>query len=45
MRNIFVGGDITGIENLVDAVNDGKVASYNMLFYNLIFYFIINFID
>ncbi len=29
-KNIFVGGDITGIENLVDAVNDGKVASYNM---------------
>lgn len=29
-KNIYVGGDITGIENLVDAVNDGKVASYHM---------------
>lgn len=29
-KNIYVGGDITGIENLVDAVNDGKVASWHM---------------
>jgi len=27
-KDIYVGGDITGIENLVDAVNDGKVASW-----------------
>jgi dihydropyrimidine dehydrogenase (NADP+) len=29
-KDIYVGGDITGIENLVDAVNDGKVASWHM---------------
>lgn len=29
-KDIYVGGDITGIENLVDAVNDGKVASWYM---------------
>lgn len=29
-NDIWVGGDITGIENLVDAVNDGKVASLHM---------------
>ena len=28
--NIYIGGDVTKIENLVDAVNDGKNASYNM---------------
>ena len=28
--NIFVGGDVTKIENLVDAVNDGKNASFHM---------------
>jgi len=27
-KNIYLGGDITGIENLVDAVNDGKIASW-----------------
>lgn len=26
--NIFAGGDIIGTNNLVDAVNDGKVASW-----------------
>ena len=29
-KDIFVGGDLTGVENLVDAVNDGKVASWYM---------------
>ena len=29
-KDIFLGGDITKIENLVDAVNDGKNASYHM---------------
>ena len=28
--NIFSGGDVVGVENLVDAVNDGKVASWFM---------------
>jgi dihydropyrimidine dehydrogenase (NADP+) len=28
--DIFIGGDVTKIENLVDAVNDGKNASYHM---------------
>jgi dihydropyrimidine dehydrogenase (NADP+) len=27
-RDVYLGGDITKIENLVDAVNDGKNASY-----------------
>ncbi len=30
MENIFAGGDIIGTSNLVDAVNDGKVASWNI---------------
>ena len=29
-KDVYVGGDITGIENLVDAVNDGKVASLHI---------------
>ena len=29
-KNIYLGGDITKIENLVDAVNDGKNASFHM---------------
>jgi len=29
-KEVFAGGDIIGTENLVDAVNDGKVASWNM---------------
>jgi dihydropyrimidine dehydrogenase (NADP+) len=28
--HIFAGGDIIGTQNLVDAVNDGKVASWYM---------------
>jgi hypothetical protein len=28
--DIFIGGDIVGVENLVDAVNDGKTASAYM---------------
>ena len=28
--HVFAGGDIIGTQNLVDAVNDGKVASWNM---------------
>jgi dihydropyrimidine dehydrogenase (NADP+) len=28
--HIFAGGDIIGTQNLVDAVNDGKVASWFM---------------
>lgn len=27
---VFAGGDIIGTQNLVDAVNDGKVASWFM---------------
>lgn len=30
MPNIFAGGDVIGTENLVDAVNDGKVSSWEM---------------
>ena len=26
--HVFAGGDIIGTQNLVDAVNDGKVASW-----------------
>ena len=29
-KHIFAGGDIIGTQNLVDAVNDGKVASWFM---------------
>lgn len=29
-KDVYIGGDVTLIENLVDAVNDGKVASYHM---------------
>lgn len=29
-KDIYIGGDVTKIENLVDAVNDGKNASYFM---------------
>ena len=29
-KEIFAGGDIIGTENLVDAVNDGKVASWSI---------------
>ena len=29
-KNIFAGGDIMGNNNLVDAVNDGKVASWSI---------------
>lgn len=29
-KHIFAGGDIIGTNNLVDAVNDGKVASWNI---------------
>ena len=28
--HVFAGGDIIGTQNLVDAVNDGKVASWNI---------------
>lgn len=28
--HIYAGGDIIGTQNLVDAVNDGKVASWNI---------------
>jgi NADPH-dependent glutamate synthase beta subunit-like oxidoreductase len=28
--HIFAGGDIIGTNNLVDAVNDGKVASWSI---------------
>ena len=28
--HVFAGGDIIGTNNLVDAVNDGKVASWNI---------------
>jgi dihydropyrimidine dehydrogenase (NADP+) len=27
-KHVFAGGDILGTQNLVDAVNDGKVASW-----------------
>jgi len=30
LKDVYEGSDITGIENLVDAVNDGKVASLNI---------------
>jgi dihydropyrimidine dehydrogenase (NADP+) len=29
-KHVFAGGDILGTQNLVDAVNDGKVASWFM---------------
>ena len=29
-QHIFAGGDIIGTNNLVDAVNDGKVASWHI---------------
>lgn len=29
-EHVFAGGDIIGTQNLVDAVNDGKVASWNI---------------
>ena len=29
-KHVFAGGDIIGTNNLVDAVNDGKVASWNI---------------
>jgi len=29
-KNLFAGGDILGTQNLVDAVNDGKVASWSI---------------
>jgi dihydropyrimidine dehydrogenase (NADP+) len=29
-KYVFAGGDILGTQNLVDAVNDGKVASWSI---------------